>query len=130
MTPSVPSVAVSMQQPGHETGDGAEDRPAQQRDREQRDEDDAGGAEGAVLGQDRQLQQRHDEQDECGLEAVHQRFGTSTITDCSDEKSTSGETWMFLKAFTSLLLQLLTDPIGMPRGNIDGSEPGHRAFRP
>ena len=74
-------------------------------------------------------EQRDDEQDECGLDAVHQLFGTRTITDCSDEKSTSGETWMLLNAFTSLLLRLVTDPTGMPRGNIEGSAPGARACR-
>ena len=78
---------------------------------------------GAVLRQHGELQQRGDEQEKCGLDAVHQRFGTSTITDCSDEKSTSGCTWMFLNALTSLFDALETVPIGIPRGNIDGSAP-------
>src|SRR5207248_889239 len=76
----------------------------EQREREQRDQDDARRAELPVLAQDRDLEDRGDEEHDGGLDAVHHRFGTITITDCSDEKSTSGSTWMFLNGFTSLLL--------------------------
>ena len=52
------------------------------------------------------------------------RFGTSTITDCSDEKSTNGSTWIVLNGFDVVVaLRSTTVPIGMPRGNIDGSAP-------
>src|SRR5206468_9191592 len=100
---------------------------AQQRDREQCDQHDARGAKGAVLGQDRELQQRSEKQHACGLEAVHQPpvpvCGTSTITEWSAEKSTNGVTWIVLNVSTSLLLTLETVPMRRPRGNIDGSAP-------
>ncbi len=51
------------------------------------------------------LHERGDEHDHCGLDGVgdvHERsFGTSTITSCSDEKSTSGVHWMLLNVSMS-----------------------------
>src|SRR5262249_3885982 len=104
-----------------EAGDRAEDRAAEERDREQRHEHDARAPELPVLRQHGELQQRRGEEDECSLEAVHYFLGTRTITDCSEEKSTVGLTWMFLNGLMSFELSLVTVPIWMPRGNIDGS---------
>src|SRR5262249_31142264 len=102
---------------------GAEHGASKQRDREQRDQDDARAVEQVIVGEHDQLEECCDEEEDGCLEAVHQCFGTRTITDCNDEKSTKGWTWRFWNGSTSLWLWLVTVPTGMPRGNIDGSAP-------
>ena len=109
------------QQSGHEASDRAEDRAAEERNREQCDQHDARGAEHPVLREDGQLKKGGDEQNERGLHAVHQPdfFGTRTTTDWIEEKSTSGFSWMFWNRLASVDDWLETVPIGMPRGNFD-----------
>src|SRR5262249_18886514 len=113
------------QEAGEKARDRAEHRAAQQRDRQQGDEHDARGAERAVLGQHRELEERRDEENDAGLQTGHYReaFGTRTITERTDEKSTSGRTWMLLNRFASLSLSLVTVPIGIPCGYFDLSGP-------
>src|SRR4051794_16377226 len=84
---------------GPEAHRGAHDRAAEQRDAEEGDEQDVRRpAEYVDRVEDRDLQDRHEE-DDCSclgdVEQVHGSpwlacFGTSTTTDSSDEKSTYG----------------------------------------
>src|SRR5207302_6036957 len=111
---------------------GADERAAQEREREQRDEDDVGGtAERRVRREDRHLDDRGDEDQQHRLDRVeHQRaavlafgFGIRTTTDCSEPRSTNGCTWICLKRSMSFCPALVTVPIRIPRGKTDGSSP-------
>ena len=77
VSPSCPSVAVSIEQPGEEAAYRADDRSAQQRDRDERHEQHVGDASEHVdLREDRDLHDRRDEQQRRGLEAVGDRHGS------------------------------------------------------
>src|SRR5436190_8114921 len=114
-----------------EPGDGAEDRAAEEGDREQHDEQQVGAAaERRVTAEDGHLHEHGDEEEGRSLQGVHQRcftcwtgfgFGTRTSTDCSDERSANGWTWICLKMSVSFWPTLVTAPTGMLPGKIDGS---------
>ena len=95
-----------------EAAGGAEDRAAQERDRDERDEQDVRHAAEDRHGVEHgHLQDRDGEQEARSLGRVgcdHGvaciRFGTSTMTESSDEKSTYGVTWTCAKR---LLLEKL-----------------------
>jgi hypothetical protein len=123
-----PQVGRVDEQAGPEARRRAQHRAAQERDLEQHDEQQVGGAaEGRVGPEDRDLDEHGDEEQQGGLDGVHQRppalcglaafgFGTSTSTDCSDERSTNGCTWICLKMSVSFWPTLVTTPIGMFAG--------------
>src|SRR5204863_6739489 len=83
-----------------EPRDRAEDRPAQQRDRDERDEHEVGGAVKDVdLREQRDLDDGRDEEDRGRLGGVsdHRRFfGISTSTELSVLKSANGWSWTLL----------------------------------
>src|SRR5262249_33248992 len=119
------------EQAGPEPGDGTEDRAAEQGDREQDDEEQVrAAAERGVAAEDRDLHDHGDEQEGRSFQGIHQRrcfacwtgfgFGTSTSTDWSDPRSANGWTWISLKMSVSFWPTLVTVPIGMFAGKIEG----------
>src|SRR5262249_56902313 len=84
-----------------------------------------------VAAKDRNLHDHGDEQEGRSFQGVHQRlwcftcwtgfgFGTSTSTDWSDPRSANGWTWISLKMSVSFWPTLVTVPIGMFAGKIEG----------
>ena len=119
------SVITSISRPPKKPATSPDDRAAQERDREQREQQDVRGPAGDVDGCDeRHLQERGDEDEDGDDDVVVHGYGisgggrleTSTITESSDEKSTSDLTstcW-----YRSVLTPPtdVTRPIGIPFG--------------
>ena len=109
-------------EPREEAADGSGDAAAEQRDRDERDEQDVGdGAEDMSLREDRDLGDRCDEEQGGGLDAVAERhrrgfFGTSTATASSEPRSAKGCTCTCRNVEVSVALTAVTVPIGMPYG--------------
>ena len=118
----MPSVAVSTSEPGEEAADGPDDAAAQQRDRDERDEQEVGdGAEDVHLREDRDLGDRRDEEQRGGLDAVAERsscgfFGTSAATASSEPRLAKGCTCTWRNVAMSVAPTDETRPIGMPYG--------------
>src|SRR5918994_229698 len=109
------------EEPGREPRGGAPDRTAQERDRDERDEQEVGRAACDLdRADDRRLQHDGDEDEHRGLEDVG-AHRTSTVTVRRFERSTYETIWICLNGSVSLCDTLVTVPIGIPRGNSDGS---------
>src|SRR5579864_712524 len=113
---------------GEESGDGADDRPAEERDADERHEQHLrDAAEHVYLREDRDLSDGGDEQQRRGLEAVGDAhgfargcLGTSAATASSESMFASGCTCTVRKLAMSLVPTATTRPIGMPYGYSSG----------
>src|SRR5579864_9424282 len=113
---------------GEEPGDGADDRPAEERDADERHEQHLrDAAEHVYLREDRDLSDGGDEQQRRGLEAVGDAhgfargcLGTSAATASSESMFASGCTCTVRKLAMSLVPTATTRPIGMPYGYSSG----------
>ena len=110
------------EQPAEETADRTEERAAQQRDGDERHEQQVGlAAEHARLREDRDLEDRRDEQEHRGLEAVdagHRllRSRRGRRPTSSESKLANGLTCTVRNVAMSLGDADSTVPIGMPYG--------------
>src|SRR5919201_949536 len=117
-------------EPRAESSDRAGDRPAQERDRDEGEQEQVRApAEEGERGDDRDLDDRRDEQQHRRLRWLdrdHGSFGcgflvTSTATASSEPKSTNGSTWICLKRSVSVWPTLVTRPIGRSAGYSEGN---------
>ncbi len=110
------------EEPCEEAADGTCDAPAEQGERHERDEQDVGhGPEDVDLGEDRDLNDRRDEEQGGGLDAVAEAhrccfLGTSAETASSEPRFAKGCTCTCRNAAVSVALTVETVPIGMPYG--------------
>ena len=109
------------EQPGEEAADGADDGAAQQRHGHERHEHEVGhAAEHVHLSEDRDLEDRRDEQEHRGLEAVERvhRFFVemSAVTVSSESKLANGETVTVRNVAMSLVPTESTRPMPIPYG--------------